>query len=57
MKQILDFRTGERWHEYAEALFQEAEPEELDALLAYMLELNHQPAAPEPTAPPAPAQD
>lgn len=57
MKQIRDFRTGERWHDYAEALFQEAEPEELDALLAYMLELNHRPAVPVPTDPPAPAQD
>lgn len=57
MKQIRDFRTGERWHEYAEALFQEAELEELDALLAYMLELNHRPAVPVPTDPPAPAPD
>lgn len=43
IKQLRDFRNGDRWHEYAEALFQEAEPEELDALIGYMLDLNHLP--------------
>lgn len=55
VKQMRDFRAGQRWHEDAEALFQEAEPEELDALIAYMLELNHRPAtaaAPEAMDPP-----
>lgn len=54
VKQLRDFRTGERWHEYAEALFQEAEPYELDAMLAYMLELNHLPGASAPGATDAP---
>ena len=60
VKQLRDFRTGERWHEYAEALFQEAEPYELDAMLAYMLELNHRPAisaAPEANDTPEPPRD
>lgn len=49
IKQIRDFRAGRRWHEYAEALFQEAEPDELDAVLGYMLQLNQ--AHPDPTPP------
>lgn len=60
IKQMRDFRAGQRWHEYAEALFLEAEPEELDALVAYMLELNHRPptaAAPEATDPPESPRD
>lgn len=60
IKQMQDFRAGQRWHEYAEALFLEAEPEELDALVAYMLELNHRPptaAAPEATDPPESPRD
>lgn len=40
VKQMRDFRAGERWHEDAESLFQKAKPEELDALLGYMLDLN-----------------
>lgn len=46
IKQIRDFRSGDRWHEYAEALFQEAEPDELDVTLSYILDLNHSPPAP-----------
>ncbi|MGE5153608.1 MAG: c-type cytochrome [Bdellovibrio bacteriovorus] len=58
IKQMRDFRAGRRWHEQAEELFVEAEPEELDALIAYMLELNHRPASPaEPAAPPKLPQD
>jgi len=45
IKQIRDFRSGKRWHEYAEALFQEAEPDELDVILDYVLELNQVPPA------------
>lgn len=52
-KQMRDFRIGRRWHEYGEQLFEEADPEELDALLAYMIALNEgsqsvSEAAPEP---------
>ena len=39
-KQLLDFRHGRRWHEHAEPLFVEAYPDELDAILAYMLSLH-----------------
>jgi cytochrome c553 len=39
-KQMRDFRVGKRWHEYGEQLFEEADPEELDALYAYMIALN-----------------
>ena len=47
-KQLEDFRSGRRWHEYAEQLFVDAEEEDLDALLAYMLALNaSEQAAPE----------
>jgi cytochrome c553 len=42
-KQIADFRTGARWHEYGEALFGEAYEDELEAVLAYVLTLNHGP--------------
>lgn len=43
VKQLRDFRSGVRAHEDAVALFQDASPEALDALLGYMLDLNHQP--------------
>ncbi|MCW8932263.1 MAG: cytochrome c [Gammaproteobacteria bacterium] len=35
-KQIHQFANGERWHEYAEELFSEMEPEELQAIMAYL---------------------
>jgi len=35
-KQIDDFAKGERWHEYAEALFTEMEEDELQAIMAYL---------------------
>ena len=35
-KQILQFANGERWHEYAEELFAEMEPEEIRAIMAYL---------------------
>jgi cytochrome c553 len=44
-KQMADFRNGERPHEHAEKMFGEAYEDELDALLAYVLSLNHQPPA------------
>jgi cytochrome c553 len=40
-KQLLDFRNGNRWHEYAEEMFGEAYPDELDAVIGYVLSLNH----------------
>lgn len=40
-KQMADFRNEERWHEYADKMFGEAYEDELDALLAYVLSLNH----------------
>ena len=46
-RQLTDLRGERRGHEYREALFQEAEPEELDAILAWILHLNRQtPSAP-----------
>lgn len=46
-RQLADLRDERRGHEYREALFQEAEPEELDAVLAWVLHLNRQtPSAP-----------
>ena len=51
IKQIRDFRAGNRWHEYAEALFQEAEPDELEAMLGYMLDLNRNPPPPAEATP------
>jgi cytochrome c553 len=41
-KQLSDFRNGERWHEYQEEMFGEAYPDELDAVIGYVLLLNHQ---------------
>ncbi len=35
-RQIKHFATGERWHEYAEDLFEEMEPEEIQAIMAYL---------------------
>lgn len=35
-KQIKQFATGERWHEYAEELFAEMEAEEIQAIMAYL---------------------
>ena len=35
-KQIKQFATGERWHEYAEELFSEMEAEEIQAIMAYL---------------------
>jgi cytochrome c553 len=40
-KQMADFRNEEREHEYADKMFGEAYEDELDALLAYVLSLNH----------------
>jgi len=40
-KQMADFRNEERWHEYADKMFGEAYEDELDAVLAYVLSLNH----------------
>lgn len=42
-KQIAAFRDGARWRELGEKLFGEAYEDELDAVLAYILHLNHQP--------------
>jgi cytochrome c553 len=39
-RQLADLRGGRRGHEYREALFQETEPDELDAILAWVLQLN-----------------
>ncbi|MCK5663220.1 MAG: c-type cytochrome [Thiotrichaceae bacterium] len=36
LRQINDFATGVRWHEYAEALFAEMEEDELQAIMAYL---------------------
>ena len=36
VKQIADFSSGERWHEYAEALFSEMEEDEIQAIMAYL---------------------
>lgn len=36
IKQIKLFANGERWHEYGEELFAEMEPEELQAIMAYL---------------------
>jgi cytochrome c553 len=47
IKQMVDFRNGKRSHEHGEQLFEEAEPEELDAILGYILYLNHNPPAPQ----------
>ena len=44
-KQLADFRHGARWHEFAEKMFGEEYEDELDAVLAYILNLNHQPPA------------
>jgi cytochrome c553 len=41
-KQMADFRQGVREHEYADKMFGEAYEDELDALLAYMLQLNYE---------------
>ncbi len=46
IKQMIDFRTGQRIHENQETLFAKAESPELDALLAYMLHLNRRPPSP-----------
>jgi cytochrome c553 len=39
-RQIADFRSERRGHEYREALFQEAEPDELEAILAHLVRIN-----------------
>ena len=36
IKQVKQFANGERWHEYAEELFAEMEPEEIQAIMAYL---------------------
>jgi cytochrome c553 len=41
-RQIVDFRGERRGHEYRDALFQEAEQDELEAILAWLLDLNRQ---------------
>jgi cytochrome c553 len=46
-RQVADFRGERRGHEYREALFQETEPDELAAILAWAMQLNRQtPSAP-----------
>lgn len=35
-RQIQHFASGERWHEYAEDLFEEMEAEEIQAIMAYL---------------------
>lgn len=35
-RQIQDFISGQRWHDFSEELFNELEPEEISALLAYL---------------------
>lgn len=35
-KQIRDFISGKRWHEFSEELFSELDPEEISDLLAYL---------------------
>ncbi len=35
-KQITQFANGERWHEYSEELFSELEPDEIQAIMAYL---------------------
>ena len=42
-RQVGDFRGEQRGHEYRDALFLEAEPDELEAVLAWLVELNRQP--------------
>ena len=42
-RQIADFRGERRGHEYRDALFEEAEPDELEAILAWLVQLNRQP--------------
>ena len=49
VKQMTDFRNRRRWHEYGEALFEEAEPDELDAMLGYIQHLNYHPSTPPET--------
>lgn len=41
-RQVADFRGERRGHEYREALFREAEPDELEAIMAYLVQLNRQ---------------
>jgi cytochrome c553 len=41
-RQVADFRAERRGHEYRDALFQEAEPDELEAVLAWMVQLNRE---------------
>ncbi len=36
IKQIKQFAKEERWHEYSEALFAEMEPDEIQAIMAYL---------------------
>lgn len=36
IRQINDFAAGVRWHEYSEELFSEMEPDELQAIMAYL---------------------
>ncbi len=42
-RQVGDFRGERRGHEYRDALFLEAEPDELEAVLAWLVQLNRQP--------------
>ncbi|WP_214660565.1 c-type cytochrome [sulfur-oxidizing endosymbiont of Gigantopelta aegis] len=39
-KQIQDFASGERWHEYAEDMFEDMEAEEIQAIMAYLSEMD-----------------
>ena len=40
IKQMADFRNGERWHEYGEQLCEETEPAKLEAMFGCILHLN-----------------
>jgi len=42
-KQIADFSSGQRWHEFDKALFKERDPEEIQAMLAYLFEIVRRP--------------
>jgi cytochrome c553 len=39
-KQIQDFATGARWHEYSEDMFEDMEAEEIQAIMAYLSEMD-----------------
>ena len=43
IKRMADFPNGKRWHECGEQLFGEAEADEVDAMVGYILHLNQNP--------------